>query len=77
MPATFSTASTRPNSFRAAAIIASTSASWDTSQWTGRTSSPTSAAVSFSAPLMSPATTFAPSRTKTLTDAFPCPNRRR
>ena len=74
MPATLSTASTRPNCSTAAAIMASTSASWVTSQCTGRTSPPTSAAVSCSAPLMSAATTLAPSRTKTLTDALPMPD---
>jgi hypothetical protein len=45
-----------------------------TSQWTGTTASPTSDAVSFSAPLMSAATTFAPSRTKIFVDALAMPD---
>ncbi len=73
MPATLRTASTRPNSSTAAAIKDSTSASFETSQCTGRTPGPISAAVSCSAPLMSAATTLAPSRIKTLTDAFAIP----
>src|SRR3954471_16714735 len=73
MPATFSTASSRPNSSTAARIIASTSDSFVTSQCTGSTPSPTWAAVSFSAPLTSAATTRAPSRMNALTDAFAMP----
>ena len=57
----------------AAAISASTWSSWVTSQCTGSTSPPTSSAVVCSAPLMSAATTFAPSRTNTLTDALAMP----
>src|SRR5881397_3127076 len=74
MPATLSTASTRPNCSTAALITASTSASWVTSQCTGRTLAPSAAAVSFSPPLMSAATTLAPSRTNTLHDALPMPD---
>ena len=54
--------------------MASMSSSLVTSQWTGSTPSPTSAAVSFSAPLMSAATTLAPSRTNSFTDAFAIPD---
>src|SRR5262245_53908320 len=74
MPATLSTTSTRPNVRTAAAIMASTSASLVTSQCTARALPPNSAAVSCSAPLMSAATTLAPSRTNTLTDAFAIPD---
>ena len=74
MPATLSTASSRPNSVTAVAIIRSTSASCATSHCTGTTPSPTAAAVSFCAPLMSAATTRAPSRTKISTDALPMPD---
>src|SRR3954454_15535443 len=73
MPATLRTASRRPNSSTAARIVASTSSSFVTSQCTGSTPAPTSAAVSFSAPLMSAATTCAPSRTKIFTAAFAIP----
>ena len=62
-----------PNSSSAACIIASTSDSCVTSQCTGNTPAPTSDAVSFSAPLMSAATTLAPSRTKIFVDALAMP----
>ena len=74
MPATFNTASTRPNCSIAVSNMAATSSSLVTSQWTGSTPSPTSAAVSFSAPLMSAATTLAPSRTNTFVEAFAMPD---
>ena len=73
IPATFNMASRRPNSSTAAATMAAMSSSLVTSQWNGSTPSPASAAVSFSAPLMSAATTRAPSRTKAFTDAFAIP----
>src|SRR3954453_11286390 len=73
MPAQFSIASRPPNSSTAACTAASRSGSLVTSQCNGSTSPPTSEAVSFSAPLMSTATTFAPSRAKTFTDALPIP----
>ena len=63
-----------PNSATAAAIVAATSASDVTSQWNGTTASPSSAAVSFSAPLMSAASTLAPSRTKIFAEAFAIPD---
>ena len=72
-PATLRTASTRPNVLTAVAMRASTSSSLVTSQWTGNTSPPTSSAVVCSAPLMSAATTLAPSRMNTLTDALAMP----
>src|SRR4051794_2541956 len=74
MPAQLSIASSCPNSATAACTAASRSDSLVTSQCTGTTSPPTSAAVSFSAPLMSAATTFAPSRANTFTDALPIPD---
>src|SRR6478609_8796686 len=73
MPATLSTASTRPNASSAAANIASTSASLVTSTWNGTTASPSAAAVSSSRPLMSAASTRAPSRTNTLEHARAMP----
>src|SRR3954471_4476215 len=74
MPATLSTASTRANASRAAANMASTSASDVTSTWNGTQASPSSAAVSFSAPLMSAARTLAPSRTNTSDAALAMPD---
>src|SRR3954471_17695393 len=74
IPATLSTASSRPNSSTAARIVASTSASLVTSQWNGSTPGPSSVAVSASAPLMSAATTFAPSPAKIATDALAIPD---
>ena len=74
IPATFRTASTRPNASSAAANIAWTSDSFVTSQWNGTTASPNSSAVSFSRPLMSAASTLAPSRTNTLVEAFAIPD---
>jgi hypothetical protein len=74
MPATLSTTSSRPKRSTVAATAASTSASTVTSQCTGTTASPSSAAVSFSAPLMSAATTEAPSRTKIRDDALAIPD---
>ena len=74
IPATFSTASTRPKASTAAPNMASTSASDETSTWKGTTASPSSAAVSFSAPLMSAAKTLAPSRTNTSDAAFAIPD---
>src|SRR4051794_17702067 len=73
MPATLSTASTRPKASRAAANMASTSASLATSTWKGTTDSPSSLAVSSCAPLMSAARTLAPSRTNTSAAAFAIP----
>src|SRR4051794_33124261 len=73
IPAQFSIASRPPNSWTAACTAASRSASFVTSQCSGMTSPCVCAAVSFSAPLMSTATTFAPSRANTLTDALPMP----
>ena len=73
MPATLSTQSTRPNSATAASNIAATSSSLVTSQCTGSTPAPTSAAVCSCAPLMSPATTFAPSATNSFVDALAMP----
>src|SRR2546423_12720465 len=74
MPATLSTASTCPKASRTAANMASTSSSVVTSTWNGTTASPSSAAVSFSAPLMSAANTLAPSRTNTSDAAFAIPD---
>ena len=65
MPATFSTASTRPNASIAVANMAATCASSVTSAPKATTASPSSSAVSFSRPLTSTARTFAPSRTNT------------
>src|SRR4051812_7534622 len=73
MPATFRTASTRPKALTAAANIASTEDSSDTSTWHGTTASPSAAAVSSSRPLMSAASTWAPSRTNTSVDARAIP----
>src|SRR4029450_9266396 len=73
MPATLRIASTLPNSATAASNNAATSSSWVTSQCTGSAPSPISAAVSFSAPLMSAATAFAPSATKSFVEALAIP----
>src|SRR5262245_10459463 len=73
MPATFSTASSRPKCSSAACTAASTSDSLVTSQCTGSTASPRAAAVSFSAPLMSAATTRAPRSTNSRVDALAMP----
>ena len=64
----------RPNSETARSIIAATSDSLVTSAWNGTTASPASLAVSFSAPLMSAASTLAPSRTNAIVDAFAIPD---
>ena len=74
MPATLSRMSTRPNVSTAACTIAATSSSRVTSTWQGTTASPSSDAVSFSAPLMSAASTLAPSRTKHRADALAMPD---
>jgi hypothetical protein len=74
MPATLSTASTFPNASSAAANIASTDASSVTSTWTGTTASPSASAVSSCRPLMSAASTRAPSRTNTSVDARAIPD---
>src|SRR5439155_3630193 len=50
---------------RAASNISSNWSCWEMSTWNGTTASPSSAAVSFSRPLTSAATTRAPSRTNT------------
>src|SRR4051794_16389888 len=65
MPAMLRIASTFPNASCAAANIASTSSAREMSTENGTTASPSSAAVSFSRPLMSAARTRAPSRTNT------------
>src|SRR2546429_4303751 len=72
-PATLSTASTLPNASSAAANMASTSSSLETSTWNGTNGSPSSSAVSFSRPLMSAPSTLAPSRTNTRADARAMP----
>ncbi len=74
MPATFSTASTRPKASSAAANIASTWSSCVTSTRKGTTASPSEDAVSSSRPLMSAASTRAPSRTNTCDDDLPIPD---
>src|SRR5262245_32998715 len=74
IPATLSTASTRPKVSRAAANMASTWASSVTSQWNGVTASPRASAVSFSRPLTSTASTRAPSRTNTCVEARAIPD---
>ena len=73
MPATFRTASTLPNASSAAANIASTSASCETSAWNGTNASPSSSAVSCSRPLTSAPRTRAPSRTNTRAEARAMP----
>src|SRR4051794_30403269 len=65
MPAMLRIASTFPNASCAAANIASTWSAFEMSTRNGTTASPSSAAVSFSRPLMSAARTRAPSRTNT------------
>ena len=74
IPATLSTASTVPKASSAEANMASTDASSETSTRTGTTASPSASAVSSCLPLMSAASTLAPSRTNTSADARPIPD---
>src|SRR3954449_2334061 len=74
MPATLRMASTFPKASCATANIASTSSAREMSTENGTTASPSSAAVSFSRPLMSAASTRAPSRTNTCAVARAMPD---